>query len=467
MLRASARLSIYEYKFGQPSLKKAFGTNIVPPSKPRSPTALQSTKLANGVRVVSHDFDGAVTSVGVFADAGPKYDPIATPGLSYVMRFALQTSNMDSSLFQIDRVMRSTGNAYGHGEIGKRYLSWKAEGRRDMWEKPFEMLATGVVAPRFHESDIERFRDTMDNQLEEMRWQNPREYVVDQLETVAFYKEPLGAPRMVPKIANDRCSHKALLDHWAANFVPSRIVIAGVNVPHDALIAAYEKLPYKHSAEAPHHVRAGAPPLSHTSEQAQFYPGSHRVEYEARASAMGSMPDMQAEVIAAVGVPTYGREDGAKAYATALVTREVYEEAVRSVYGSRSTPNYYGVQVFYRPYSTAGLIGYTIRGKPADVEAMIKTAATAFPSAVDAAAVERATHCAQLRAVHEQAEMVRDYCDFIATSPYSVEELTQAIAAVKKADVEEALKKMVAQKASMFATGDTFTFPLVPALNRH
>lgn len=467
MLRCSSRLAIYEYQFGQPSLKKAFGTKIVAPSKPRQPSTLQSTKLANGVRVVSHDLDGAVTSIGVFADAGPKYDPIATPGLSYVMRFALQTSNMDSSLFQIDRVMRSTGNAYGHGEIGKRYLSWKAEGRRDMWEKPFEMLATGVVAPRFHEADIERFRDTMDNQLEETRWQNPREYVVDELETIAFYKEPLGAPRHVHKDANDRCSHKALLDHWAANFLPSRITIAGVNVPHDALIAAYEKLPYKHSAEAPHHAKAAAPALSHKDEMTQFYPGRHRVDYEARASAMGSMPDMQPEVIAAVGVPTYGREDGAAHYATALVTREVYDEAVRSVYGSRSSVNYYGVQTFYRPYSSAGLIGYTVRGAPAEVEAMVKTAAAAFPAGVEDAAVQRAAHVAQMRVLHEQVEMVRDYCDFIATSPYGVEELVQAVQAVKKADVEEALKKIVAQKPSMYATGDTFAFPLVPALNRH
>ncbi|KPI89540.1 putative mitochondrial processing peptidase alpha subunit [Leptomonas seymouri] len=467
MLRASSRLGIYEYQFGQPSLKRAFGNKIAPAAKPRQPSTLQSTKLANGVRVVSHDLDGAVTSIGVFADVGPKYDPIALPGLSYVMRFALQTSNMDSSLFQIDRAMRSTGNAYGHGEICKRYLSWKAEGRRDMWEKPFEALATGIVAPRFHEADIERFRDTMDNQLEEMRWQNPREYVVDQLETVAFYKEPLGAPRMVPKIANDRCSHKALLDHWSAHFQPSRIVIAGVNVPHDALVAAYERLPYKHSAEAPHHARAAAPQLTHANEEAQFYPGRHSIEYEVRAAVTGTMPDMQAEVIAAVGVPTYGREAGAKAYATALVTREVYDEAVRAVYGSRSSPNYYGVQVFYRPYSSAGLIGYTTRGAPGDIEAMIKAAASAFPTAVEDATVQRAAHCARMRMLQEQTEMARDYCDFIATSPYGVEELAQAITAVKKADVEEVLKKMLARKPSVYATGDTLVFPLVPGLNRH
>ncbi|KAG5479360.1 hypothetical protein LSCM1_04618 [Leishmania martiniquensis] len=466
MLRATSRLGIYEYQFGQPSLKQAFSTKIAPDAKARRPGSVQSTKLANGVSVVSHDLDGPVTSIGVYADAGPKYDPISTPGLSYVMRFALQTSNMGSSLFQIDRTMRSTGNAYGHGEVCKRYLSWKVEGRRDMWDKPFEMIATGVVAPRFHESDIERFRDTMDNQLEELRWQQPRDYAIDQLEMVAFYKEPLGASRMVPRIANDRCSHRALLDHWASNFQPSRIIVAGVNVPHDALIAAYEKLPYKHSAEAPHHARAAAPKLSHSNEAAQFYPGRQNVEYESRAAAMGTMPDMQAEVIGAVGVPTYGRDEGAKQYATALVTREVYEEAMRSAYGSRGGSPYYGAQVFYRPYSSAGLIGYTVRAAPADVQRTLQAASKAFPATVDQAAVKRAAHCAVVRMLHDQVEMVRDYCDFLATSPSSVEELTQAINSVTKADVEEAMKKIVAQKPATYATGESFVFPTVAALNR-
>lgn len=466
MLRATLRCAIYEYQFGQPSLKKAFGTTVAPPPRPASPSKLQRSTLPNGVRVVSHDLDGPQTAIGVYADAGPKYDPAATPGLSYVMRFALQTSNMDNSLFQVDRVMRSTGSAYGHGEVGKRYLSWKAEGRRDMWEKPFEMLATGIVAPRFHESDIERFRDTMDNQLDEMRWRSPREYAVDQLETVAFYKEPLGSPRMVSHEVNDRCSHKALLDHWAAHFQPARITIAGVNVPHDALIAAYERLPFKHSAEAPHHARSAAPAFSHQNEATQFYPGRQLVSYEARAAAMGTKPDMAPEVIAAVGVVTSGRESSAKQYATALVIREVYDAAIRAAQGGYSDSLPTGARVFYRPYSSAGLIGYTVSGEPSKVSDMLAAASAAFPRAIDDAAVQRSVQCAKVRLLQEEVEMVRHYCDFIATSPNTTEELVAAIESVKKAEVEEAVKKMLSQKPATYATGDTFVLPTVAALNK-
>lgn len=462
MLRATCTRFIYEYKFGQPSLTKSFGTKIAASGLAPQPGTLQETKLPNGVRVVSHDLDGPHSVVGVYAEAGPKFDPVATPGLSYVMRFAIQSSNMENSLFQLDRTMRATGSSYGHGEVEKRFLSWKAESRRDMWEKPFEMLATGVVIPRFHESDIERFRDTMDNQLQELRWQSPRDYAIDSLETVAFYKEPLGSPRMVPPKANDRCSHKALLDHWASLFQPKHIVVAAVNVPHDALVAAYERLPFKHSAEAPHHARCKAPELNVTNEVAQFNPGRHEVEYENRAGAMGTKPDMDPEVIAAVGAVTHGSGAGAKPYATALVARELFDAATRVAGGS----NYFGVQTFYRPYATAGLIGYTVRGAPAQIEQMVATAASAFPSSVDEAALSRARARAEMRVINEHLEMARDYCDFIATSGNKAEELVAAVKAVSKADVEEALKAIVAQKPASFTTGDTFVFPLVSSLNK-
>lgn len=458
MLRATPSRAIYQYRFGQPSLKQAFSKRIPAPAVAPSPGKLQETRLPNGVRVVSHDLDGAQATVGVYADAGPKCDPLAAPGLSYVMRFALQTSNMDSSLFQVDRAMRSSGSAYGHGEICKRYLNWKAEVRRDAWEKPFEALVTGVVAPRFHEADVERFRDTMDNQLEEMRWENPRTFVVDALETVAFYKEPLGSPRMVPKHANDRCGHKALLEQWAALFQPKSITIAAVNVPHDALIAAYEKLPYKHSAEAPHHARCRAPEFSHANEEAQFYPGRHEVHYEARAAAMGTKPDMEPEVIAAVGVAIPGgRDEDLKKYAAALVACEVYSASVRK---SHLIPGeaYFAPQVFYRPYSSAALMGFTVRAAPNEVANQVRLATEHYPTSTSEADIATGKACATLRVYGEQLEMLRDYMDFIGTSAVPPEELMAAIQQVDKSAVDAVLQKAAAVKPACYATGDTFVF---------
>ncbi|KEG09565.1 mitochondrial processing peptidase alpha subunit [Trypanosoma grayi] len=464
MFRRTQQRAISQYNFGQPSLAHAFGPI------PRERQAVKagqviSTKLPNGVRVVSHDLDGAHSVVGVYVDAGPKYDPLACPGLSHVMRYAIQTSNMDNSLFQLDRAMRSTGNAYGHGEICKRYLTWKAEGRRDMWEGPFAMIATGVVAPRFHESDVERFRDTMDNQYEELRWQHPREYCIDALETVAFFKEPLGSPRMVPPEANDRCNQKALVEHWAAHFHPGNVTVAAVNVPHEALIAAYESLPYPHSGEAPHHAKSRPPAFSHGSEAAQFYPGRQEVAYEERAKAMGTSPDMDEEIVAAVGVPTHGRDEDVHKYAASLVAREVYQASVDRLTPPALEP-LHGVRTFYRPYASAGLIGVTIRGAPKEIAGLLDAATKCYPTTVseDAAAAGRARAAMDFRRNH--LEMVRDYCDFLATSNATPAQLMEAIEKVTASKVEEVLNAAGGVQPAVYVTGATHTFPKLASLKK-
>lgn len=456
--------AIAQYNFGQPSLLRAFGP--IPCERQTAKAGkLMSTQLDNGVRVVSHDFDGGHSVVGVYVDAGPKYDPIGCPGLSHVMRYAIQTSNMENSLFQVDRIMRSTGNAYGHGELYKRYLHWKCEGRRDMWERPFAMIATGVVAPRFHESDVERFRDTMDNQREELRWQNPREYCVDALETVAFFKEPLGSPRMVPPEANDRCGQKELVAHWAAHFHPSNVTVAAVNIPHDALVAAYTSLPYPHSAEAPHHASCRLPAFSHANEAAQFYPGRQQVMYEDRAKAMGTVPDMGEEVIAALAAPTFGHDEGARKYATALVAREVYQIAL-----DRATPAVlgasHGAQTFYRPYSSVGLIGVTIRGAPREIADILDTATGFYPARVTDEDIAAGRARAAMALTRNQLDTVRDYCDFIATSKVTPQELINEVGAVTVAEVEKALGAISAVPPAVFVTGSTFTFPKVASLKK-
>ncbi|ORC89371.1 mitochondrial processing peptidase alpha subunit [Trypanosoma theileri] len=464
MFRRTQHRAISQYKFGQPSLTQAFGP--IPRERQEAKMGkLTTTKLTNGVRVVSQDLDGAHSVFGVYVDAGPKYDPLGCPGLSHVMRYAIQTSNMDSSLFQVDRTMRATGTAYGHGEINKRYIHWKAEGRRDMWEKPFSMIATGVVAPRFHESDVERFRDTMDNQREELRWQHPREYCVDALETVAFFKEPLGAPRMVPAASNDRCNQKALVDHWATYFHPKNVTVAAVNIPHDALIAAYESLPFPHSAEAPHHAKCQPPKFSHANESTQFYPGKQEVAFEDRAKAMGTVPDMDEEVIAAIGAPTFGAEDNVKKYATALVAREVYQSAIDQAMPLACSASY-GVQTFYRPYASTGLMGVTLRGAPKEISTLLETATGCFPKSVSSEAAAAGRARAKMAFARSHLDMLRDYCDFIATSPVEAAQVMEAINGVTQSEVEAALTAASSVAPAVFVTGSTFTFPKVASLKK-
>lgn len=459
MLRASAvrRSSVPEFNFGHSSLKRNFGNMVPVPRVPAKPTPIEKSVMANGVTIVTKDNDGSQTAIGIYAEAGPKFDPLAAPGLSYVMRSALMTSNMDTSIFQIDRTCRAVGNAYGSCDIRKQFIGLKTEGRRDKWQEPFATFATGIVIPRFDESDIERFRDNYDNLLDELRWQNPRVYAADQLETVAFYKEPLGMPRMVPENANDKVTSEKLLTQWARLFKPKNITIAAVNVKHEELVAAYAALPYTHSEDAPHFQRGGKSELSQLNESLQFTPGNQRFEYEDRSKEMGTRPNMEEDTVIAVGWPTFGRDESAKAFAIASVIQQLLEMNL----GTSKTiaPNASGATAFYRPYSTAGLIGIAVNANYDVVVSKLRDACVRFPKTASDEEIAMAIGRAQVSFFSEELELARDQVDFLATSKFSAEEIVDAINSVKNAEVLAALAKIRSVEPAMFVTGKIHTIP--------
>jgi len=385
-----------------------------------------------------------------------------------VLRWALPTSNMESSLFQMDRTLRSCGASQDHVELEKRLVGWKIESPANQWVKAATNLFTCVAVPRFPEYDIERFRDTMDNILEEHRWQNPREYAVDKLETVAFYREPLGAFRYVLPEFNDEVGHKALLDHWASLVVPQNIILAGVNVDVEELAAAYENAPFPHSDTAPHHAAVKRELVSGAHEATQWVGANEAHEQESRAKAMGVHPEMEEETIIALGYRTFGRDQSTKEYAVALVMQQLIN--VASEDGLRVTRHavHQGLRSFYRPYASAGMIGITVRDSPYDALSGLKAGAMlvdALPVS-DAKAVAAAAQRAKVAFYHGSLELNRDYLDFLATSfgaqglGYTeVAAIATAIDAVKPADLKKALEQMKEAKPCLFATGATYKLP--------
>lgn len=467
MLRSTATCRIAEFRFGHPSLKKHFGPI---PRTAAAPVGegYKRTKLENGVTVVTRDAGGPNSAFGFYAESGAKFDPATAPGLSYVLRWAIQTSNMDNSLFQLDRTMRAHGFSYGHGEIRKRFLSWKGEGRRDLIDKPFSTFASCISAPRFHEADVERFRDTMDNLLEEQRWQNPREYCVDQLETIAYYKEPLGNPRHVWAHSNDKASSSTMLNHWASHFTPNRITISAVNVDHEHLVSLYQNCQFPHSSEAPHHARARRPLSIDKDESLQFVTGNQFNEVEARSKAIGAHPDMPTEVISAFGWSTAGRDGSLADYAAAAVATEVLSIALADGIQYDRHSNHKGIRTFYRPYSSTGLFGFTVRGTEEEALRQVHKTIEAINNLKPTekqrtSAISRAS----VRLFHNELERTSDLADFLATSTQSPEEIENAFKTVTLEQIEKNLKVLTRSQPASFATGDVNAWPSIKQFGWH
>jgi processing peptidase subunit alpha len=458
--------AVTTFNFGHPDMTEKFP--MPPQATAASTTATDTgvvvTRLPNGVRVITHDRQGPQTSVGVYVEAGPIFDPAALPGLSYVMRWSLPTSNLENSLYQIDRAHRAFGASSEHTEVRKRWLGWKLEARTDSWRKPLESLLSCISVPRFPETDIERYRDTMDTLLEEQRWQRPREYVVDQLETHAFFKEPLGNPRLVPPTLNDNCTSQSLIDHWARLFVPSNVIVAGVNVSNTELCLAYENAPFPHSASAPHHQRANSQPALKLKDEAVQYTGGEGQEPEARAKHMGTSPDMRVDTTGALGFKVGGRGDLA-AFANSLVLQQVLDIHLEDSLRAFRSEGMDGLRSFYRPYTGAGLLGLTFFGPNTDSTKYVVEAAKTFKSLkFDKDIISAATQRATVAFYHNELEYQRDYLDFLGTSlvgetHVSAADVLKAIRGTTSDTVAKLHQSATNGKASLFATGETMTLP--------
>lgn len=499
--------SIYEYKFGQTPLTQPFGGASRLPPGPSSKSAsvaagkVEITKLHNGARVITHNLGGPSVSVGAYILAGPAYDPPNAPGAGAMMHLALTTSNYNNSLFQLDRNIRSVGAAQSHFEKNKHYIGIRIDARADKWksaastsplshrrqlqnqkqaEQQFSLnlvqdnIFTCIAAPRFHEPDVERFRDTIDNQVEELRWQCPAEYAKQMLETVAFYREPLGNPRFVPAMSNGAISSSVLLEQYSRYVVPSRVVVAGVNVDHAALIAEYENTPFPHSAAAPHHARAQPCMVSLKDEAAQ-YTGGERHDHEDRPKVMGTKPDMDPESIIAVGWLAYGQDRKMiKDHAASMVVGALmdigFSDCMRC-YAPDEMHEHTGLRAFYSPYQTAGLIGFTAKAEPQAAVRMVTDAVKkvqANKASVADSMLSVAKKMAKTQFVVQNVDTIRDYCDYLGTClsvdsnstlATSVEEVVDAINSVSAADVKRVYEMMFSNKTSLYGHGEMLGFP--------
>ncbi|EAN89758.1 mitochondrial processing peptidase alpha subunit, putative [Trypanosoma cruzi] len=489
--------AISEYKFGQAPLTKPWG-NVVHFSPPAPSKALEAQKvkvsqLHNGARVITQQREGAMVSVGAYILAGPAYDPVGCPGVHGLMHVALTTSNYNNSLFQLDRGIRSTGAAFSHFEKDKHFIGIRLDARADMWKSQNtgkkndknsftlnlvqDTIFTAIAAPRFHEADIERFRDTVDNNLKEMKWQQPEEYVMQKVETVAFHREPLGNPRHVPENNNGNITSKILMEHYSQYVTPERVIIAGVNVNHDELIAEYENTPYPHSKSAPHHAafeKQNSVAAFDINAEKNQYTGGEAHEHENRAKEMGTKPDMDNETIVAVGYLSFGRGMASiKRYAAALVYQQLYnvliQDTVRGAFGGSSN----GIHSFYLPYQSAGLIGFTARSEPQDIVKMVTAGMRDMQSVKtdNATAVEAAKHRAAVDFMSRNLETVRDLCDYLGTSlPLTSmaqnstqymkpEEVIDAIRSVTPEELKQVKECAMGSKPSLFGHGEMLAFP--------
>lgn len=259
--------------------KRAFGASVeaaTTPSFPdyvlRAPTT-DITTLDDGLRVASETVVGSETAtVGVWVDAGSRYETAQNNGAAHFLEHMAFKGTQKRTQQQLEVEIENMGghlNAY----TSREQTVYFAKVFKTDVGKAVEILSDILLKSKLDEGAIERERDVILREMEEVNKQN-EELVLDHLHATAFQGTGLGRTILGPE-ENIRSLSKADLSNYiGTHYTAPRMVVAGAGaINHEELCS----LAGDHFGGLPTAPKAG---LESTMDPAFFTGSDIRVKFD-------------------------------------------------------------------------------------------------------------------------------------------------------------------------------------------
>lgn len=197
------------------------------------PTKL--TALDNGLRVASEDSGSPTATVGLWIDAGSRYETAKNNGVAHFLEHIAFKGTSKRSQTDLELLVENMGahlNAYTSREQTVFYAKCLAN---DV-PAAVEILADIIQNSSLAEPEIERERGVILREMQDVE-SNLQEVVFDHLHATAFQGTPLGQTILGPTKNIKKISKADLQQYIKAHYQPARIVLAGAGgVEHERLV---------------------------------------------------------------------------------------------------------------------------------------------------------------------------------------------------------------------------------------
>lgn len=198
------------------------------------------TELDNGMRVATEDSGLETCTVGIWIDAGSRYEKPSNNGVAHFLEHMAFKGTAKRSQTQLELEIENMGahiNAYTSREQTVYYAKCLS---KDV-EHAVEILSDILLNSKLGEEEIERERGVILREMQEVE-QNLQEVVFDHLHSCAFQGTPLGMTILGPTKNIKSISRQDLLEYINTHYKAPRMVLAGAGgVNHKQLVALGEK----------------------------------------------------------------------------------------------------------------------------------------------------------------------------------------------------------------------------------
>ncbi|RWS28561.1 mitochondrial-processing peptidase subunit beta-like protein, partial [Leptotrombidium deliense] len=198
------------------------------------------TTINNGIRVATEDSGLKTCTVGVWIDAGSRYENEKNNGVAHFLEHMAFKGTSKRSQTDLELEIENMGahlNAYTSREQTVYYAKCLSQ---DVG-KAIEILSDILQNSKFGEAEVERERSVILREMQEVET-NLQEVVFDHLHSIAYQGTSLGMTILGPTENIKSIKRDDLVRFIKEHYKGPRIVIAGAGgVDHDELVKLSEK----------------------------------------------------------------------------------------------------------------------------------------------------------------------------------------------------------------------------------
>ncbi|TEB38799.1 mitochondrial processing peptidase [Coprinellus micaceus] len=211
------------------------------------PPTVQVSTLPNRLRVATDSAPGHFSSVGLYIDAGARYETPETSGVSHFLdRMAFKSTRTRS-----DEDMSTAIHSLG-GQImcssSRETMMYQSSHFHQGTPLAMSLIADTVRNPALAPEEIAAQQDAAYYEIREIT-SKPEMILPEILHNVAYGKGGLGNPLLCPEERVSAMNAPLLRDTIQRWYSPERMVIAGAGMPHQELVELADK--YFSSLKAP------------------------------------------------------------------------------------------------------------------------------------------------------------------------------------------------------------------------
>ncbi|CAK7203917.1 Mitochondrial-processing peptidase subunit alpha [Sporothrix eucalyptigena] len=284
-----------------PALQQRQSFASVVPPRAQDPTKLDEiTTLPNGIRVASEALPDAFSGVGVYIDAGSRYENEYLRGSSHIMdRLAFKSTNKRSADDMLEAVESLGGNI--QCASSRESMMYQAATFNSAIPTATELLAETIRNPLLTDEEIEQQLDTAAYEVKEI-WAKPELILPELVHMAAFKGNTLGNPLLCPEERLGVIDGNVIRAYREAFYQPERIVVAFAGISHTESVRLAEQYFGDMKTSTPASVEADAAAAAEESDSASTISSSSSSSSSAStsASSVGSVPNQPSKLLSKI-----------------------------------------------------------------------------------------------------------------------------------------------------------------------